>query len=180
MDGVIPHDVLVACVNYVPESGWFVRKGDTIPTGRVKGGYRYVKVGNKEYPAHRLAYYYMTGTYPPPDVEIDHDDSDSLNNRWANLKPMTRTGNRQKRATPKKYRKALAPYVYPSRKHPAYFEAFVRFNGRKLCVGSHHRSVDDAVAAQKRKLADLIAASGSHVFTLYSNPASAEVLASCP
>jgi len=155
MDSVITHEELVASVDYDQDRGWFTRKGATTPTGRVKGGYRYVKIKDREYPAHRLAHYYMTGDYPPPEVEIDHIDSDSLNNSWQNLQPITRTGNRQKRATPQKYRKGIAPYVYPSRKHPARFEAFVRFEGRKYCCGQHHANVEEAVAAQAARLAAL-------------------------
>jgi hypothetical protein len=133
----------------------FVRNGETLPTGRVKGGYRYIKVGGREYQAHRLAHYYMTGEYPPPEIEIDHKDSNSLNNRWDNLQPITRTGNRRKRATPKAYRKAVAPYVYPSRKHPARYEAFVRFGGRKYCCGQYHSTIEDAVSAQRLRLSNL-------------------------
>jgi HNH endonuclease/AP2 domain len=43
------------------------------------------------YSAHRLAHLYVTGQWPPED--IDHEDLDGLNNRWTNLRPCTQTLN---------------------------------------------------------------------------------------
>jgi hypothetical protein len=39
------------------------------------------------YLAHRLAWFYMKGEWPP--VTVDHEDLDKSNNRWLNLRLAT-------------------------------------------------------------------------------------------
>ena len=43
-----------------------------------------INVDGKPYPAHRLAYLYMTGEWPQS-PHIDHADLNPFNNRWANI-----------------------------------------------------------------------------------------------
>lgn len=147
----ITHADVLRHVHYDPDTGVFWRKSTGQPTGRVKGGYVYVRVVRKEYQAHRLATFYMTGHMPSADVEIDHKNSNALDNRWDNLQPLTRRENRLKRRTPTSYRRAPAPYVYPSRKKPGAYEAFVMWQGRKLCCGSAHPTIEAAIIAQHHK-----------------------------
>lgn len=56
--------------------------------------YRYIRINYKAYLAHRLAFFYMTGEWP---TEIDHDDQDSLNNKWENLKEVSHQQNSKNR-----------------------------------------------------------------------------------
>lgn len=55
------------------------------------GGYVTIGFGGKSYYAHRLAFLWMTGAWP--EHEIDHIDGDRGNNRWANLRDITRAEN---------------------------------------------------------------------------------------
>ncbi len=59
--------------------------------GVVSTGYIRIVVDGKPYPAHRLAWLYMTGAWP--EVEIDHIDGDRSNNAWNNLREATSTTN---------------------------------------------------------------------------------------
>lgn len=54
-------------------------------------GYVVIRVLNKRYKAHRLAYLYETGSFPPDSV--DHIDMVKTNNRWDNLRLVTRSEN---------------------------------------------------------------------------------------
>ena len=53
--------------------------------------YRAVSIKKKRYPAHILAWFYMTGEWRHP--EIDHKDTDATNNKWDNLRLATRSQN---------------------------------------------------------------------------------------
>ncbi len=56
-----------------------------------KGPRLFIKIDRKYYNAGRLAFLYMTGKFPP--VDIDHWDGDGLNNCWQNLRAATRSQN---------------------------------------------------------------------------------------
>ena len=92
-------------VRYDPESGalsWLV-SGKGIRSGARCGktdsrGYHIVKIKGKEYPAHRLAWFFMTGEWP--DKHIDHINRDRLDNRWANLRLATHSQNQANRPPP--------------------------------------------------------------------------------
>ncbi len=71
-----------------------------VPAGEIAGcysskGYRRIKIDDREYPAHRLAWLYVHGEFPPGD--IDHINRVRDDNRIANLRPATRQENGQNR-----------------------------------------------------------------------------------
>jgi len=84
--------------NYDPETGSFTRKitvSNQLP-GTMVGhphGHRYlgVSVDGKRYYCHRLAWLYMTGSFPPH--EIDHINGNGTDNRWENLRIADRQQN---------------------------------------------------------------------------------------
>lgn len=95
----LTHGRLLEVLSYDPETGEFVRIQRTTNAVRVgqragwlnPNGYRYIEVCGERFLAQRLAWFYVTGEWPPH--EIDHKDCDRNNNRWSNLRKATRTQN---------------------------------------------------------------------------------------
>jgi hypothetical protein len=95
-------------LDYDPETGIFLWKVDrTNGRGHVfraagsEAGYiaalnktnyyRQIMIDGRTYRAHRLAWLYMTGSWPANG--IDHADGDGTNNSWCNLREATRSEN---------------------------------------------------------------------------------------
>lgn len=88
--------------HYDPETGLFTRIGGSIwkphhkgsvPVGRKPSpsGYISLTMDGQSYPAHRLAFVYMTGRQPAD--QIDHINGIRHDNRWCNLREATAKQN---------------------------------------------------------------------------------------
>jgi len=98
---LITQERLRELLTYDPISGlfqWRVRRGGK-RAGSVAGctggpnGSVVIRVDYVLYLAHRLAWFYTTGSWPNP--EIDHKDGDEGNNVWTNLREATQAQNMQ-------------------------------------------------------------------------------------
>ena|ERR1700722_7780625 len=94
-------------LSYNPETGqftWLVKRlshagkakagsiAGTLKTG-VGGGYIQIGCFQVIHRAHRLAYLFMTGEPVPKGFEIDHINGNRADNRWENLRVVTRKQN---------------------------------------------------------------------------------------
>jgi len=91
-------------LTYDPATGafqWlFGEKVHTAVQGKEAGsvkpdGYRTIVIKGKGYLAHRLAWLYMTGSWPV--LDVDHKDRTRDNNVWTNLREATKSQNQQNR-----------------------------------------------------------------------------------
>jgi hypothetical protein len=98
-------------LRYDPDTGVFTRAVDVLmPRGGVRNragspagaddglGYVRIRVDGKKYKAHRLAFLYMTDTWPSG--EVDHINGVRNDNRWSNLRDATRSINQQNQRGP--------------------------------------------------------------------------------
>jgi hypothetical protein len=88
----------VLCYN--PMTGVFTRakavkqtKIGDIAGSRNTKGYLHIMIDNKFYTAHRMAFLYMLGYFPESDV--DHKNGVRDDNRWCNLRSVSRSCNMQ-------------------------------------------------------------------------------------
>ena len=104
---VISQERLKYFLTYDPDTGIFtwnlnyfnMKKGarltSTINTGKI---YNRVKLDKKTYKLSRLAFLYMTGSFPVN--LVDHINGDSLDDRWCNLREATYLENSQNCSLP--------------------------------------------------------------------------------
>lgn len=97
---MISHEELKAMFAYDAETGILSRR--TYRCGRAvigaqvgwkdAKGYLRVRIGDRTYAVHRLAWFYVTGEWPKN--QIDHHDLDKANNRFLNLRDATNAQNK--------------------------------------------------------------------------------------
>ena len=97
---MISQERLKELLDYDPLAGifvWRVRASNRVKVGDVAGnlsayGYRLIRIDGRMYMAHRLAWLYMTGTWP--DRFVDHKNMVRDDNRWCNLRAATMSKNK--------------------------------------------------------------------------------------
>lgn len=89
----LSYDPLTGAITYrVPIKG---RQGGCVAGSLHHTGYRRVRVDNKEYLHHRLAFLLMGQPIP---AEVDHINGNPLDNRWVNLRACGKSENGMNRA----------------------------------------------------------------------------------
>lgn len=103
MEQAITHQRLLTVLSYNKESGdftWNIAPASAAKKGQKAGSrlakdYWQIGVDGRDYPAHRLAWFYVHGVWPSN--EIDHINRKKNDNRFCNLREATRSQNHQNR-----------------------------------------------------------------------------------
>lgn len=105
--------------------------------------YRRIEIDGVAVFAHRLAFLWMTGEFPPDGMQVDHKNRDGLDNRWGNLRLATDSQNRQNH---KRRRDNQSGYmgVYPHNVNGTYC-AVVRDHGKLRYLGSFKTAAEAAM-----------------------------------
>lgn len=126
-------------LHYDPATGVFTRLARTanrVHVGDVAGslgsrGYTMIMVDLVNYSAHRLAWFYMTGGWPKE--EIDHANGVRADNRFANLREVTRSENLQNQRKPRSDSSTGFLGVQPHL--DGKFQARIMTDGRRRSLG---------------------------------------------
>lgn len=97
------------------------------------GSYVFIEVGRKKYSAHRLAWLYVHGEFPPDGLFVDHINRDKYDNRIENLRLVNRSQN-STNACVRNTNKCGYKGVYWA----SYFgrwRAAIRANGKRIYLG---------------------------------------------
>ena len=137
-------------LDYDPASGvftWRVSKSGT-KVGQVTGsieklGYLRIMIDGKSYKAHRLAWLWMTGEFPPD--QIDHINRIKTDNRWENLRAAT---NQQNKMNSTNSNNTSGKKGVSWDKQNGKWKAQIKVNGIKYHLGLYN-DIEDAAVAYK-------------------------------
>lgn len=140
-------------LRYDPDTGvftWRVARTAGIKAGDVAGalnneGYRILTLGKRQYKAHRVAWFYVTGAWPPH--VIDHINQNASDNRFCNLRLATTAQNGMNRRLDARNSTGVTgvSWCLNSKK----WRADIGEAGRLVRLGRFDTLID-AVAARKR------------------------------
>lgn len=142
-------------LGYDSETGVFIRlkdrprspAGSPCGTLRKDDGYIDIRVDWVRYKAHRLAWLYVYGEWPPE--QLDHINGNRADNRICNLRPCTSAENSQNRVASKK-NKTGYPGVFWNPSHGKYQAAIsVRGNNKHLGMFDSPAAAHAAYVAAK-------------------------------
>lgn len=154
---MLTHSRLQEVFDYNPDTGVFTRKAKQtgVRKGAVSGslhayGYLVTSIDRKSYTCHRLAWLYMTGAWPQG--QIDHVNGDRKDNRFVNLRDVTKTQNAQNQRKAQRSNKSTG--VLGTWKNGNGFAARISHNNTKLYLGTFKTLAEAKTAyiEAKRKL----------------------------
>lgn len=152
-NGAITAEDARRLLNYDPSTGqftWRISPNRRIRPGRTcsvvnSHGYIRIMIKQKSYTAHRLAWLYVHGEWPPH--EVDHINGNRTDNRICNLRLATTRQNQGNRRLQKNNMSGVKGVSW----HAAHqkWMATIRKNGRKTHLGYFANKEEAASAYQK-------------------------------
>lgn len=147
----LSHHRLLELLAYDSQTGIFRRRRSQKPVATIqKNGRVQVCVDYVIFRAHRLAWFYVHGEWPPAD--IDHIDGNPANNALANLRCVNRSVNMENQRRARADNKVGLLGV--SQRSPNRFRAEIVVSGNRRLLGtySNPEEAHAAYLAAKRQL----------------------------
>ncbi len=128
------------------ESTGILKRVDESVTGQYvsKNGYIRVRYKRKSCAAHRVIWFYKTGAWP--DCDIDHIDHDRQNNKWENLRLVSRTDNMRNATQSKANRSGFTGVGWC--KQQGQWRSQIMVNGKSIKLGRFD-NLEEAIRARK-------------------------------
>lgn len=148
---MITHAELTSEVTYDPASGMFCWVDVKYPKKEGRFGFRHMegylatKIRGKTYRLHRLAWFYMTGEWPPE--QIDHINRVRDDNRWSNLRLASHGQNRSNSQIHKNNKLGLRGVKKTQRGQG--YTARITHQGKQIYLG-YFATVEAAVEARRK------------------------------
>jgi len=153
---MITQERLKELLRYCPETGiftWLHNRRGSAGKGAEAGSvhrnpsgksYRLLRVCNRLYLTHRLAFLYMLGEFPKD--EVDHEDGNGCNNIWTNLRAVTSSTNHKNKRKPTTNTSGTVGVCWY--KQTRKWHVKIGHGGRSKSIGYFHDK-EDAIAARK-------------------------------
>ncbi len=126
---------------------WNRKHADKIAGSIKRNGYREISIDHHSYLSHRLAWLYMTGEWPPH--EIDHINVKKLDNRFINLREATRKQNTYNRIIRKGNNTGFRGVRFRSDVKKKQFATCIGINGKTINLG-YYKTAEEAHEVYKK------------------------------
>lgn len=147
----LTHERLKEVLSYSEIDGhfrWLITRGNKA-AGSIAGtlrpdGYISISVDKHRFLAHRLAVFYVTGIWPPD--EVDHEEMNRSDNRWEKIRNATHSqnnANRRPQSNNKLGVKGVRLLPYGN------FQAYYNLNGKQKSLGVFTKEEDASAAFNK-------------------------------
>ena len=136
----LTQELLKSLVSYSPLTGEFTsinpsiynkRKGKRAGCQHKTKKYRYLTLQGKTYREHRVVFLYMTGMWPA--LEVDHINNIKDDNRWCNLRDVSRLINAQNKPIYKNSSSGYKGVVWNKQSNK--WQVLCRANGKRVYGG---------------------------------------------
>lgn len=138
-------------LSYCPFTGvfiWQLCPGTRVKQGDKAGcigetGYVQIRFKNKVYKAHRIAWLFMTGKWPPD--QIDHKNGIEDDNRWRNLRLATNQQNAMNQKQCKINSSGCTGVSFYKR--TGRWSAYITFQGKRIYLNTY-KTKEEAIAVR--------------------------------